>query len=92
MNPKLKQIDDLLAYIDSIDSIDSITGEKIAKARKILKETQFFDREDTEKIVRFTIREWSTWNEKDQPDHEDLVNQWLKNECSEFMQKNYPEK
>lgn len=55
----------------------------------ILKEFSFRNVDNTEKIIRFTIKEWASHNEKAQPDHEQLIENWLKEDCKDWINKNY---
>ena len=41
-----------------------------------------------EKLLRFTISRWSSLNEKNEPDHQSLIQNWLEDECSDFMKEN----
>lgn len=36
-------------------------------------------------IVKFTIEQWSSLNEKNEPDHKDLVNNFIKNTLPEWF-------
>ncbi|NLZ83655.1 MAG: hypothetical protein GX915_08325 [Clostridiales bacterium] len=44
---------------------------------------------DIEKLLRYTIKQWSSLNEQREPDHEDLVQNWLDGDCKEWIQRNY---
>jgi hypothetical protein len=44
---------------------------------------------DIEKLIRYTIKQWSSLNEKREPDHEDLVNHWLNGDLKEWIKSNY---
>lgn len=41
-----------------------------------------------EKLVRYTIKQWSSLNEQREPDHEYLVNNWLNGDCKEWLKNN----
>ena len=44
---------------------------------------------DIEKLIRYTIKQWSSLNEQREPDHEDLVNHWLNGDLKEWIESNY---
>ena len=44
---------------------------------------------DIEKLLRYTIKQWSSLNEQREPDHEDLVNHWLNGDLKEWIDSNY---
>jgi hypothetical protein len=44
---------------------------------------------DIEKLIRYTIRQWSSLNEQLEPDHEDLINHWLNCDLKEWIESNY---
>lgn len=44
---------------------------------------------DIEKLLRYAIKQWSSLNEQEEPDHEDLVQYWLDGDCKEWIQSNY---
>ncbi len=44
---------------------------------------------DIEKLLRYAIKQWSSLNEQREPDHEDLVQNWLDGDCKEWIQRNY---
>ena len=83
MNPKLKQIDDILADIE--DYTHGEEGEKVTKARKILNENQFFTREEMEKSFEAGKEYWA-WVRTD----ESMLHKPIDFET--FMQLNYIEK
>ena len=45
---------------------------------------------DIEEIVRYTIQQWSSPDEKRHSDHEDLVNSFIKNDLPEFVYNQCP--
>ena len=87
----MKTADNILHDICNDGGVNWYTEKKILAAMKEYAK-QFFTKEDMVKIVGFTIRQWSSFNEQESIGHEDLVNQWLKHECSDFIKQNYPEK
>ena len=44
---------------------------------------------EIESLLRFTIWQWSSFDEQSEPDHEDLVQYWLDGDCKEWIQSNY---
>jgi cobalamin biosynthesis protein CobD/CbiB len=44
---------------------------------------------DIEKLLRYAVKQWSSLNEQREPDHEDLVQNWLDGDCKEWIQRNY---
>lgn len=44
---------------------------------------------DIEKLLRYTIKQWSNLNEQREPDHEDLINNWLNGDLKEWIKSNY---
>lgn len=44
---------------------------------------------DIEKLLRYAVKQWSSLNEQREPDHEDLVQNWLDRDCKEWIQRNY---
>ena len=44
---------------------------------------------DVEKLLRYTIKQWSSLNEQREPDHNDLVQNWLDGDCKDWIQRNY---
>ena len=42
-----------------------------------------------EKLLRYTIKQWSSLNEQREPDHEDLINHWLNGDLKEWIKSNY---
>ena len=54
----------------------------------ILKEYSFRNVDNTEKIIRHTIKQWASLNERNQADHEDLVEIWLKGDCKDWINEN----
>lgn len=43
---------------------------------------------DIEKLLRYAVKQWSSLNEQREPDHEDLVQNWLDGDCKEWIQRN----
>lgn len=41
---------------------------------------------DIEKLLRYTIKQWTSLNEQREPDHEDLVNHWLNGDLKEWIE------
>ena len=44
---------------------------------------------DIEKLLRYTIKQWSSLNEQREQDHENLVNHWLNGDLKEWIESNY---
>lgn len=42
-----------------------------------------------EKLLRYTIKQWSSLKEQREPDHEDLINHWLNGDLKEWIKSNY---
>jgi hypothetical protein len=40
---------------------------------------------DIEKLIRYTIKQWTSLNEQREPDHEVLVNHWLNSDLKEWF-------
>lgn len=40
---------------------------------------------DIEKLLRYTIKQWSSLNEQREPDHEELIKNWLDGDCKEWI-------
>lgn len=43
---------------------------------------------NVEKIIRYTIKEWSSLKELENPTHEEMVQQWLNVDFKEWIQNN----
>tara|TARA_R110001606_G_scaffold391495_1_gene559643 strand:+ start:389 stop:598 length:210 start_codon:yes stop_codon:yes gene_type:complete len=43
---------------------------------------------DVEKLLRYTIKQWSSLNEQRELDHNDLVQNWLDGDCKDWIQRN----
>ena len=41
-----------------------------------------------EKLLRYTVAQWSSINEQREPDHEDLVQHWLDGDCNDWIKNN----
>lgn len=50
-----------------------------------LKLKEMFTKEDVNKIVRYTIGQWISHNERMEPDHEDLVNNFIINVLPDWI-------
>jgi hypothetical protein len=62
-----------------------------ALLNKNLKSSMFADnklRPDIEKLIRYTIKEWSSLKELENPTHEEVVQRWLNSDCKEWIQNN----
>ncbi len=44
---------------------------------------------DIEKLLRYTVKQWSSINEQREPDHEDLVQNWLDGDCKEWIKHSF---
>ena len=44
---------------------------------------------EIESLLRFTIWQWSSFDEQNEPDHQQLVQHWLDGDCKEWIQSNY---
>ncbi len=64
--------------------------EKRKMSNKVLQQPIVSDmlHPDIEKLIRFTIKQWSSLDEQREPDHEELVNHWLNSTLKEWIKKN----
>ena len=44
---------------------------------------------EIESLLRFTIRQWSSLNEQNEPDHQQLVQHWLDGDLKDWVNGNY---
>lgn len=46
----------------------------------------------SKKLLRYAVRQWSTFNELAEPDHDQLFERWLDGDCKEWIKNNMEHK